>query len=171
MIPFAGSSYDSVVTIDIKENSELLYTDIVTAGRVGMGEQFAFRHYHSRVCVRIDGLPVWIDNCLLEPGFMDMQNMVLFDHYTHMGTLYYYHGWANAEDSGPDHDISAARQTEEEVPVLLGRTDIDEKILQMNGRTYDNMLIGASSQGHPGECALECSRIPHRILRSCLDRL
>lgn len=81
VIPFAGSSYDSVVTIDIKENSELLYTDIVTAGRVGMGEQFAFRYYHSRVCVRIDGLRVWIDDCLLEPGFMDMQNMVLFDHY------------------------------------------------------------------------------------------
>lgn len=91
VIPFAGSSFDSAVTFDIEENSELLYTDIVSAGRVGMGERFAFRHYHNRICVRMGGKPIWIDNCLLEPKYMDMENMMFFDRYTHMGTLYYYH--------------------------------------------------------------------------------
>lgn len=89
-VPFAGSSFDNAIDVDVRETSRLLYTDIVTAGRVGMGERFSFRHYHSRVCVRLDGKPVWIDNCILEPGRMDMGNMVLFDGYTHMGTLYYY---------------------------------------------------------------------------------
>lgn len=89
-VPFAGSSFDSVINFDIREDSELLYTDIVTAGRVGMRERFLFRRYHNRVCVRLDNKPIWIDNCILEPGWMDMGNMVLFDGYTHMGTLYYF---------------------------------------------------------------------------------
>lgn len=116
VIPFAGSRYDSTLMIDIARSSELLYTDIVTAGRVGMGEQFAFRHYHSRVCVHIDGKPAWIDNCLLEPMSMDMQSMLLFDHYTHMGTLYYYYSWDN----------------------------VMEKILQLHNKSYDKMLVGVS---------------------------
>lgn len=90
VVPFAGSSFDSTLNFDIRENSELLCTDIVTAGRVGMGERFLFQRYRSRICVCLDGKPVWIDNCILEPGQTDMGNMILFDDYTHMGTLYYY---------------------------------------------------------------------------------
>lgn len=124
VIPFAGSSFDSAVTFDIKENSELLFTDIVIAGRVGMGERFAFQHYHSRVCVRIDGKPAWIDNCLLEPEFMDMGSMLFFDHYTHIGTMYGYHLRADIET-----DIKAG---------------IEEKVLQLNNKAHGSMRIGAS---------------------------
>jgi len=118
VIPFAGSSFDNTVTIDLKESSELFYTDIVTAGRVGMGERFVFRRYHSRVSVRIDGKIVWIDNCLLEPKSTDMDNMLFFDGYTHIGIMYYY---------DPCNDMEK-----------------ENRILQQNGRIYDRMWVGAS---------------------------
>ncbi|MDE7476871.1 MAG: urease accessory protein UreD, partial [Lachnospiraceae bacterium] len=96
-----------------------LYTDIVTAGRVGMGERFAFRHYHNRICIRINKKPIWIDNCLLNPMLMDMENILFFDGYTHMGTLYYF---------CPDE-----------------KSKVTEKIRQLGGRTFENMTVGASS--------------------------
>ncbi len=135
VIPFAGSRFDSAVTIDIKENSELFFTDIVTAGRVGMGERFAFHHYHSRVCVRIDGKPAWIDNCLLEPECMDMRSMLFFDQYTHIGTMYCYHPCAGI--AGMEADIKAGI----EAGIKAG---IEEKVLQMNNKAHVSMRIGAS---------------------------
>ncbi len=89
-IPFGGSTYDGEMTVHLKKNSEFVYADIVTAGRVGMGERFAFRHYRNRVCVLEEGRPVWMDHCLLEPAFMDPEGMLFFDGCTHQGTFYYY---------------------------------------------------------------------------------
>lgn len=117
VIPFAGSSFDSHTDFDLAKDSELLYTDILTAGRVGMGERFLFSRYRSRICVRIDKTPAWIDNCLLEPSPMDMENMVFFDNFTHMGTLYYYGG--------------LCRETE-------------EKILELADRGQEGISIAAS---------------------------
>ncbi len=61
--------------VELDKESEFFYSDLVTAGRIGMGEKFAFRHYRSRVCVSVDGQPVWLEQCLLEPEQMDLTNM------------------------------------------------------------------------------------------------
>lgn len=90
VIPFGGSSFDSDTKVVLSEDSEFAYADIVTAGRVGMGEQFAFRHYRNRVCVSVNDKPVWLDHCLLEPEHTMLQSMIFFDEYTHQGTFYYY---------------------------------------------------------------------------------
>lgn len=89
-VPFGGSSYEGKMEVHLQKNSEFLYADIVTAGRVGMGERFCFNHYRNRVCVWKEGRPVWLDHCLLEPETMDLTGMLFFDSYTHQGTLYYY---------------------------------------------------------------------------------
>lgn len=89
-IPFAGSWFDSSIRVELNQNSEFAYTDIVTAGRVGMGETFQFTHFSNRVVVCIDNRPVWIDNCLLEPQNMNLENMLFCDGFTHQGVFYYY---------------------------------------------------------------------------------
>lgn len=90
VIPFRGSCYDSNILIELSAKSEFVYTDIFAAGRIGMGEQFAFMHYRNRVEVRVDGKIAWFDHCLLEPECMDLTGMLFFDGYTHQGTFYYY---------------------------------------------------------------------------------
>lgn len=55
-----------------------------------MQERFAFRHYRSCMCVKIEGNPVWLDQCLLEPEWMDAEGIYFFDGYTHQGSFYYY---------------------------------------------------------------------------------
>lgn len=96
-VPFGGSTYDGSMDIHLKKSSEFLYADIVTAGRVGMGERFCFNHYRNRICVWEEGRPAWLDHCLLEPENMDLNGMLFFDGHTHQGT-FYYHGSAEKEE-------------------------------------------------------------------------
>lgn len=90
VIPFKGSTYEGNMRVYLDQDSEFACCDIVTCGRVGMGERFEFIRYRNRVCVYVDNIPVWLDNCLLEPGTMSLTELAFFDGYTHQGTFYYY---------------------------------------------------------------------------------
>lgn len=90
VIPFRNSTFDGDTIIDLDQESEFAWADIMTAGRVAMQESFAFQHYRNRVCVQIEGYPVWMDHCLIEPGQMEAASLFFYDGHTHQGTFYYY---------------------------------------------------------------------------------
>lgn len=90
VIPFQNSWFESDTVVDLQRNSEFAWADILAGGRIAMQERFAFRHYRSRMCVKIEGNPVWLDQCLLEPEWMDAEGIYFFDGYTHQGSFYYY---------------------------------------------------------------------------------
>ena len=90
VIPFKGSRFDGWTQVCLAADSEFAYRDILAGGRVGMGECFLFSHYRNRVWVTVEGKPVWMDHCLLEPENMSLENLVFFDGFTHQGTFYYY---------------------------------------------------------------------------------
>lgn len=90
VIPFKGSRYDGYMKVSLDRRCEFAYADIVSAGRIGMGERFMFRHYENCICVEIENMPVWLDHCLLEPDRMSLDQLIFFDDYTHQGTFYYY---------------------------------------------------------------------------------
>lgn len=113
VIPFAGSSFDSFTTVRLNRESEFLCSDILAAGRVGMGEKFAFSHYRNRICVMVEERPVWLEHCYLQPETMDLTKMVFLDGYTHQGTLYYY---------GKEEKQQKLLSYETEAPVMLAKT-------------------------------------------------
>ncbi len=135
VIPFRGSWFDGMTQVELDKESEFFYSDLVTAGRIGMGEKFAFRHYRSRVCVSVDGQPVWLEQCLLEPEQMDLTNMGFFDHFTHQGTLYYY---------GPTEKIEEILQYETNRQVAYGRSlaakGVCVRILAQNAQDIEEVL-------------------------------
>ncbi len=91
VIPFADSSFKSNTRILLGENSKLFYTDITGCGRVGMGEKFAFRQYHSRTVVwNKKGRMVFLDNLYLEPKKWKLEGMGGFEGKTHIGMIYLY---------------------------------------------------------------------------------
>ena len=90
VIPFKGSRFAGWTQVCLAADSEFAYGDIMAGGRVGMGECFLFSHYRNRVWVTVEGKPVWMDHCLLEPENMSLENLVFFDGFTHQGTIDYY---------------------------------------------------------------------------------
>ena len=97
VIPFAGSSFHNSMNVRLDKESEFICSDILAAGRVGMGEQFAFSSYRNRICVMVEDKPVWLEHCYLCPEQMDVSKMVFLDGYTHQGTFYYYGKKENQE--------------------------------------------------------------------------
>lgn len=119
-IPFGGSTYDGDITIKLNEESEFAYADIVTAGRVGMGEHFAFRHYKNRICVELEDVPIWLEHCLLEPDEMNLDELLFFDGYTHQGTFYYY---GSKQKQKQLLDWHLKKQEESEKIIVCGITE------------------------------------------------
>lgn len=90
VIPFQDSAYAGDMQVWLGKNSEFAYQEIVAAGRIAMGEKFLFRRYHSRISIMLQGRPVWLDNCLLEPQQAELEKLVFFAGYSHAGTFYFY---------------------------------------------------------------------------------
>jgi len=68
VIPFAGSRFRSRTDIFLRASSKLIFGEILTCGRDGMGERFAFSEFSSRTAVYVDGKPVFLDNSRLIGG-------------------------------------------------------------------------------------------------------
>lgn len=92
IIPFGGSQFSSQTEVFLSPNCHFVWSDILSCGRVGMGERFAMRQYHSRLVVRVKQTPVFLDHCLITPEEIDYTSVGFFDGYSHMGTLYLYGG-------------------------------------------------------------------------------
>jgi urease accessory protein len=58
---FAGSTYEQHQTFDLAPGASLFLLDWYTAGRVAMGERWAFNSYKSRNDVRLDGALIFQD--------------------------------------------------------------------------------------------------------------
>jgi urease accessory protein len=65
VIPFAGSRFRSRTDIFLRSSSKLIFGEIFTCGRDGMGERFAFSEFSSRTEIFVDGKPVFLDNSRL----------------------------------------------------------------------------------------------------------
>lgn len=90
--PFGGSDFSGRAEVSLTAGSRLVWSEIVSAGRIGMGERFRMKRYHSRLLVKREGVPVFLDHCLLTPERTDYSSAGFFDGYSHMGMLYLFGG-------------------------------------------------------------------------------
>jgi len=101
VIPFAGSRFRSRTDIFLHSSSKLIFGEIFTCGRDGMGERFAFGELLSRTTVYVDDKPVFLDNSRLLGGAdkdrdADFSGQGFFEGYSCQGIFFIY---------GPD-DVS-----------------------------------------------------------------
>jgi urease accessory protein len=90
VIPFAGSRFRCRTEIDLHPSSKFIYGDILTCGRLGMGEQFAFTEFSSRTSVTVDGKTVFLDNNRLIGGEADFSGIGFFEGYSCQGIFFIY---------------------------------------------------------------------------------
>jgi urease accessory protein len=90
VIPFAGSRFRSRTDIDLHSSSKLIFGEILTCGRDGMGERFAFSEFSSRTAVSVDGKPVFLDNSRLCGGEADFAGPGFFEGHACQGVFFLY---------------------------------------------------------------------------------
>lgn len=89
IIPYKNSRYCQRVNITISDDATLVYSELVTPGRVAMGELFDYDICYLRTVVRdkSDKLKL-IDTSMLRPKEQNLQAMGLLDNSTVFGILY-----------------------------------------------------------------------------------
>lgn len=90
VIPFAGSIYQSSTTVYLEPGSRFLMTDILSCGRSGMQEQFAWNSYCSRTLVYLQERPVFLDCQRMVPDVLLPGGLGFFEGYSHTGTAFLY---------------------------------------------------------------------------------
>ncbi|MCW3467818.1 urease accessory protein UreD [Chitinophaga nivalis] len=88
LIPFRNAIYQADNEIRLSATSHLLWSDIMTAGRVHSGERFEFSRIHSKTKIYVDGRLVIFDNQLLMPGEQAIEELLFYEGYTHQATLF-----------------------------------------------------------------------------------
>jgi len=90
VIPFAGSRFRSRTDIFLRPSSKLILGEILSCGRDGMGERFAFGEFSSRTAVYVDNKPVFLDNSRLLSGEADFSGLGFFEGYSCQAIFFLY---------------------------------------------------------------------------------
>lgn len=67
LVCFAGAHFTQSQQFSLAAGANLILVDMLTAGRVAMGERWAFSHYESRISVQQDGQKILHDVLRLNP--------------------------------------------------------------------------------------------------------
>jgi urease accessory protein len=87
-IPFMGANHKSRSSHHLTRSSKLIFSEIITSGRVY--EKFSFGSIHSSTSVYIENTLVLRDNLWLETKTSDLSSFGYFEGYDAIGSLYLY---------------------------------------------------------------------------------
>jgi urease accessory protein len=93
VIPFAASDFRGEMVVALADDSSrLLLSDVVTSGRVAMGESFQYHSFRNRTRIYRAGDLIYNDNLVIKPAELgqvgvDPSDFCLFEGYTHQSTV------------------------------------------------------------------------------------
>jgi urease accessory protein len=87
VIPFAGSSLQQSIRIDVEEGARLVFWEGLMAGRIGRGERWCFRELGSETDLRVNGKTVYLERFALPSG-CERSDYVMGE-YNYLGTGLY----------------------------------------------------------------------------------
>lgn len=88
LIPYRQSVYEQRAVIEVDPSAHVAYAEIITPGRMAMGEQFAFERLDLRLDVQVDGSPLLRDRSLIEPSERSMTSLGRNGHFNVTGALF-----------------------------------------------------------------------------------
>jgi len=89
IIPYKNSRYYQKVNLNVHNNSTLVYSEILTPGRVAMGESFEYDIVYLRThCKNQDKKIRFLENTKMEPKKQRLQDFGMLGKYEIVGTVY-----------------------------------------------------------------------------------
>jgi urease accessory protein len=89
IIPYKNSRYYQKVNLNVHDNSTLVYSEILTPGRVAMGESFEYDICYLRThCRNQDKEIRFLENTKIEPKKQNLKNFGVLGEYSIVGTVY-----------------------------------------------------------------------------------
>lgn len=101
LIPFRDAAYRQETRITVAGGGSLGLGEILTAGRMAMGERDAFRRLEMRLRAAVDGRTVLIERGVLEPSIRPLTAVGRHGPFACVGSLYLFGSGWTASDQGP----------------------------------------------------------------------
>ena len=95
IIPYKNSRYYQKVNLDIDKNSTLIYSEVLTPGRVAMDESFEYDICYLKTHCKDQGKTRFLENAKIEPKKQDLKNFGVLGDYSIVGTVYILTGKEN----------------------------------------------------------------------------
>lgn len=91
-IPYADSYFQGKTEIFLEDSSsQLVFSEILSCGRVAMGEVFQYGLYQSKVSVFCGEQLIYSDKVKFQPKEMDLGGFCFQEGYTHQSTMVLFH--------------------------------------------------------------------------------
>ena len=87
VVPHQNSRFYSHTIINMAQDAQLIWGEIITCGRKLSGELFKFTLLHSVLEVFLEDQLIFKDQLLLRPGTTRLKNIGLFEDFTHQANL------------------------------------------------------------------------------------
>jgi len=89
IIPYKNSRYYQKVNLEVHDNSTLIYSEVLTPGRVAMGESFEYDICYLRThCTNQDKKIRFLENTKIEPKKQRLKNFGILGEHSIVGTVY-----------------------------------------------------------------------------------
>ena len=123
-VPYAKSCTYQENEFHLDKGATLIAADMVTAGRVAMGEVFQYDLYASRTKIYVDGKLKVYDNSRMDPKAIEMQKLGYMEGYLTNGTIYVY-----------------SEQIDDDLPKKLNAMDHQGNVVFAAGKIDDSLMI------------------------------
>lgn len=89
-IPYAGSAFVQDVTLSVHDTATVAYAEVISPGRAGMGESFAYRLYDTRINAtnRDDGTLRLADAARITPADSRVDSLGMMGGYDTVASIY-----------------------------------------------------------------------------------
>ncbi len=143
-IPFKDSAFENETYVDLQdETSAFIMSEILSCGRVAMGEEFAYRRYYSLTQVRRAGKLIYRDNTRYEPDLYPMDGLGMYEGYTHLLNMFA----TRPRDGESFFDTVAALLSEEEEKSTTNEDDaVEGGITRTKSGDFAVRLFGKRAQ-------------------------
>lgn len=89
IIPYKNSRYYQKVNLNVHDNSTLIYSEVLTPGRVAMNESFEYDICYFRMhCTNQDNKIRFLENTKIEPKKQTVKDFGILGEYDTVGTVY-----------------------------------------------------------------------------------
>ncbi len=137
-IPFAGSNFVSDTKIYLEDKtSQFVFSDILSAGRVALGEMFEYSLYQSKVSVYCAKELIYFDNASYKPSMFDMNGFCLQEGFSHQSSLLLF-------------NINVSTEKLEQIQNIIDTINKEQNIIGGYSTTHFNDIV-IRFLGHSGD--------------------
>ncbi|MHB0977069.1 MAG: urease accessory protein UreD [Candidatus Aquicultorales bacterium] len=141
VVPFAGSRFFGETQIFLEDGATVFIGEVITPGRIGRGEIFAFDHFQTTTRAYWDEKLIYCSNQMLG-GTHGLQSLGLYEGYTHQGSFLIFSNKVTQDASDHLHELLTRHPDLLASASLMHKNGISVRLLG-NRATHLELAISA----------------------------